>query len=156
SNETGQNSEPNIHVNPANTSQIAITAFTADPGGGANAPIHVSTDGGNTWSLNSIVPSQAGSNTGTGDITARFGGGGRSYAGILRVPCGRPLNILRTTNYTGAAAMSVLLNQTSSQIDQPYTEARQDGGGKDHLYVGCNDFGASGGKTATVEESQDA
>ena len=156
SNETGQDSEPNIAVNPANSQQIAITAFTKDPLGGANAPIFVSTNGGSNWSLNSIVPSQAGSTTGTGDITSRFGGGNRFYAGILRVPFGLRLNILRTTNFSGAAVMSVLLNQTTSQKDQPYTQAQADGSGKDHLYVGCNDFGASGGKTATIEQSQDA
>src|SRR5439155_23613437 len=56
SNETFQDSEPNLAVNPANPLQIAGTAFTVDPAGGANAPIFVSTDGGNTWSLNLILP----------------------------------------------------------------------------------------------------
>ena len=50
SNETFQDSEPNLAVNPANPLQIAGTAFTVDPAGGSNAPIFVSTDGGNTWS----------------------------------------------------------------------------------------------------------
>jgi hypothetical protein len=70
SGETNQDSEPNIAVNPANPRQVAITAFTPDPMAGPNAPIFVSTDGGDTWTLNSIVPS-AGS-IGTGDITPRF------------------------------------------------------------------------------------
>ncbi len=74
SNETSQDSEPNITVNPARPRQIAITAFTPDPLGGANAPIYVSTDGGANWALNTIVPSVAGSTIGTRDITLRFGG----------------------------------------------------------------------------------
>ena len=74
SNETSQDSEPNITVNPARPRQVAITAFTPDPLGGANAPIYVSTDGGTNWALNTIVPSVAGSTFGTGDITLRFGG----------------------------------------------------------------------------------
>src|SRR3954466_6494006 len=83
--ETNQDSEPNIAVNPANVNQISITAFTPAPMGGPNAPVFVSTDGGNTWVLNAIVPSQSGN--ATGDITPRFGSAGnRFYAGILRRP----------------------------------------------------------------------
>jgi len=68
SGETNQDSEPNIAVNPANPLQIAGSAFTPNPMGGANAPIYVSTDGGDTWSLNNIVPSSG--SLGTGDINA--------------------------------------------------------------------------------------
>src|SRR5437773_2691607 len=70
SGETHQDSEPTIAVNPVNPLQIAAAAFTPDPLKGSFAPIYVSNDGGNTWTLNSIVP---GNNrrTGTGDITLR-------------------------------------------------------------------------------------
>src|SRR5215470_19411441 len=67
SRETNQDSEPSITVNPANPLEIVGTAFTPDPMGGAFAPIFISTDGGNTWLLNSIVPSTAGSSVPTGD-----------------------------------------------------------------------------------------
>src|SRR5258705_361868 len=70
--ETNQDSEPTIAVNPANPLQIAASAFTPDPGGGNLAPIYVSTDGGNTWVLNSIVPSDAASGSATADITVAF------------------------------------------------------------------------------------
>lgn len=56
SNETNQDSEPNLAVNPANPLQIAGSAFTPDPMGGSNCPIFKSLDGGNIWLLNSIVP----------------------------------------------------------------------------------------------------
>ena len=155
--ETRQDSEPNIAVNPANHAQIAITAFTPDPMGGSNAPIFVSTDTGATWVLNTIVPSQN-TTTGTGDITTRFAGSGRFYGGILRLPGSLRLNILRSTNFTAPVAMSVLVDRT--QVDQPYTQAATvpsgTDAGKDRVYVGLNDFAASGGKTATVETGLDA
>jgi hypothetical protein len=118
SGETNQDSEPNIAVNTANPLQIAASAFTPDPGGGANAPIYVSTDGGNTWALNSIVPSQVGSVSGTRDITLRFSGPSSVlYAAILRSPGSLRLNILRTSNFTGATPMTVLVDRNN--IDQP-------------------------------------
>src|SRR5262249_33688302 len=59
SGETGTDSEPNLAVNPSNTRHIAASAFTPDPMAGANAPIYISTDGGQRWVLNSIVPGNA-------------------------------------------------------------------------------------------------
>jgi len=159
SNERAQDSEPNIAVNTASPNEIAITAFTADPMGGPNAPIFVSTDTGDTWTLNSIVPSQPGSFIGTGDITPRFAtAGNRFYAGILRLPGSLRLNILRTASFTGASVMDILVNRNS--VDQPYTQAATVASGvdagKDRVYVGLNDFAAPGAMTATVEQSLDA
>ena len=81
--ESRQDSEPNLAVNPADPQEMVGTAFTPAPMGGAFAPIYVSTDGGNTWVLNTIVPS----NPATGDICMRFGvQGNRLYIGILQQP----------------------------------------------------------------------
>jgi CARDB len=154
SGERNQDSEPNLAVNPANPLHVAGSAFTPDPMGGRNAPIFVSTDGGNTWLLNSIVPSQAGSLTGTGDITVRFASTSNIlYAGILRRPGGLRLNILRTNNFVGAATMTVLVDRFS--VDQPYVQATTVGG-SDRVYVGNNDFASPGGRTATIDQSFDA
>jgi hypothetical protein len=158
SNETNQDSEPNLAVNPANPQQMAGSAFTPDPAGGANAPIFVSIDGGATWAMNNIVPSTAGG--ATGDITLRFGGtSGVLYGGILRLPGSLRLNILRTASFTGAALMDVLVDRNS--VDQPYVQAATvmggAGVGNDRVYVGLNDtVAANGGRTATVETSLDA
>ena len=46
SGETNQDSEPNLAVNPANARFMAASAFTPNPTGSGNAPIYVSTDGG--------------------------------------------------------------------------------------------------------------
>ncbi len=95
SGETNQDSEPNLAVNPSRTRQIAASAFTRNPFGGANAPIFTSTDGGRTWVVVANVPSQSGA--ATGDITLRFApSGGNLYTGILRRPGNLRLNVLRT------------------------------------------------------------
>ncbi len=120
SDETNQDSEPNLAVNPSNPMQMVGTAFTPNPSGGASAPIYFSSDGGNTWALNAIVP---GATTGfpTGDITMKFGGTSNVlYGGILRAD-NLDLNILRTSNYTSSAQMTVLVDRSNE--DQPWVQA---------------------------------
>ena len=150
--ETSQDSEPHLTVNPANPLQIVGTAFTPDPAGGAQAPIYISSDGGLSWKLNSIVPSVPAS-IGTGDITTGFSGRGtRLYAGILNAGSG-DLQFLRTANPFLPNPMTILLSRTDG--DQPFTIATRKGT-KDLVYIGDNDFNAPGGKTATVDESLNA
>jgi hypothetical protein len=155
SGETNQDSEPNIAVNPANPLQIAGSAFTPSPMGGANAPIYVSTDGGTSWTLNNIVPSAGGS--GTGDITLKFAGtSSRLFTAILDGSSG-DFEVHRTTNFASPAAMTQLENR--SDEDQPYVQAATvmggAGTGTDRVYIGVNDFNAPGGKTATIEQTLD-
>ena len=161
SHETNQDSEPSIAVNPANPNQIAISAFTPDPLGGANAPVFISIDGGATWSTNSIVPGQFGE---TNDITIRFGrSSGNFYAAIIRDDPGttvatKRFNILRTSNFTSSATMAILVERKN--VDQPFIQADAAIGGpdagQDRVYVGDNDFAAAGGQTATIDQSLDA
>jgi hypothetical protein len=150
SNETNQDSEPNVSVNPGNAKQAAATAFTPDPGGGANAPIYVSTDGGQTWRLNATVP--GGGSLGTSDITLRFGGSSNVlYVSDLRGD-NKDLNELRTTSFTSSSAMSILASR--SKDDQPFIQAATAGSGSgahDRVYVGSNDLGAPSGQTATID-----
>ena len=152
SREHNQDSEPTIAVNPANPLEIVGTAFTPDPMGGALAPIYVSRDGGNTWSLNSIVPSHAKSTSGTFDISVAFAtAGGRLYGGILR-DSSVNFETLRSADPTAHTAMQVL--QSRPNNDQPFTHAIT-AGGKDAVYIGNNDFQAQP-KTATVDVYTDA
>src|SRR6266849_1694118 len=127
SGETHQDSEPTIAVNPANPLQIAASAFTPDPSHGPRAPIYISTDGGNTWTLNSIVPSTVADGSATGDITVAFGSSSNNlYAGIIRFPhpANNPrLNILRTSDFHSSTTMKVLVDRTGSGVDQPYVQA---------------------------------
>lgn len=159
SGETHQDSEPTIAVNPANLQQIVATAFTPDPQHGEYAPIYMSQDGGNTWTLNSIVP---GNNrrTGTGDITVKFSKSSNVlYAGILRGDSrGFRLNILRTKNFMSSTPMEILVDRKG--VDQPYvqvaTVSRGPHKGKDRLYVGNNDLHVKSGATATIDRSLNA
>ncbi|MGC1801612.1 MAG: hypothetical protein WA701_14600, partial [Solirubrobacterales bacterium] len=141
SDETRQDSEASVSANPANPRQIALSAFTPDPAGSGNAPIFVSTDGGNTWALNVCVP---GGNM-TGDISLRFSGtDGRLYAGILRGD-NTNLDILRSPSFPPVGLMTVLIDRSGP--DQPWVEAAwagADGGTRDRVYVTAN--------TGTAEE----
>jgi hypothetical protein len=155
SGESSQDSEPNIAVNPQNPNQIVGTAFTPAPTGGAYAPIYISTDGGNTWALRTVVPGNG--FVGTSDISIAFGStGGMLYAGILNGQTIK-LQILRTSSFTSTAPMTVLVERASE--DQPWLVAGSvvvSGSSKDRVFVGNNDFGQPAGGTATVDLSADA
>jgi hypothetical protein len=156
SNETNQDSEANLSVNPANPMQIVGSAFTPDPLNGPNAPIYFSIDGGATWNLNSILPGNN-SSGGTGDVTLRFGGtSNRLYAGILRGDSFLKLNILSTPDFTQPNTMAILVSRSSE--DQPYVQATTtlggSGAGLDRVYVGNNNVGVDG-PSASIDRSLD-
>src|SRR5437667_7459734 len=138
SGETNQDSEPNLAVNPERPTDIVATAFTAAPMGGAFAPIYVSTNGGNTWELRTVVPGNG--PVGTGDISVGFATtGGVLYAGILNGQNGR-MQILRTANFNSTTAMTVLVDRASE--DQPWVIAGSvvvSGVSRDRVYVGNED-----------------
>ena len=151
SGEADQDSEPFLAVNPTNPAVMAASAFTSDPGGmPGTAPIFVSRDSGTSWVLNSIVPSDGA----TGDITHAFadGGGTNWFAGILSLPF--PPN---DTMYKALMAADVTASTLSSvqtqrnQVDQPFVVVANN-----RVYIGNNDFGAPGGRTATVDVSTNA
>ena len=164
SHETNNDSEPNLTVNPSNPQLMAASAFTPVQQGAA--PIFVSQDGGNTWVLSTVIPSDRI----TTDITLRFSGNGDTlYAGILPRPFTHTdplghaissLNILRTKTPLGPAKMQVLVDRTGTQgVDQPYVEASsfQSGGTKrDIVLVGDNDANHPDGRTATIDVSTNA
>jgi hypothetical protein len=155
SGETNQDSEPSLAVNSNDPMQIVATAFTLNPSGGSMAPVFISSDGGQTWALNPIVPG-ATSDSPTGDITARFGGTSNVlYGGILRAD-DLNLNILRTSDFASPVAMTVLVDRASE--DQPWvqaTTAMDVAGSPDRVYIGSNDFNTAP-RTATIDQSADA
>jgi hypothetical protein len=156
SGETNQDSEPNLAVNPANPLEIAGTAFTPSPTGGANSPIFYSNDGGNTWSLRDII-----AGTPVRDQTLRFAtSGGMLYAGVLWGPGGLAsinFDILRGNDFSGATQMTRLA--TRKNDDQPFIQAATvpsgPAAGKDRIYVGSNDH-APANVPATMDLSLDA
>ena len=156
SGETNQDSEPSITVNPMNTKQIAGSAFTPDPLQGPRAPIYVSNDEGNSWTLNSILPSPVS----THDITLDFSSKTNNLYGGILVNTGMPgttLNILRTSNFLSAIPMETI--SFRNDVDQPFiqcvTAGHENNAGKDRIYMGINDFNG-GRQTATIDISLDA
>ncbi|MER3523901.1 MAG: hypothetical protein C4326_07485 [Ignavibacteria bacterium] len=152
SSEINQDSEPFLAVDLSDTNRMVGTAFTPNPfGSSGNAPVYVTTDGGETWSLNFIVDSHG--FAGTNDITvAGTMTPLRLHGSILRSPGSLLMNVLRTNNFTTPAVMGVLQSRTN--VDQPFVQATT-WAGTDRIYVGNNDFNAGGGKTATVDVSTD-
>ena len=149
SNETTCDGEPSLAVNPANILQMAGSAFTPNPAGGTMAPYYVSTDGGNTWTLNAVMPG----GTATSDVSLRFGSSSNIlYAGILRSD-NTNLNILRTSGFSLTTPMSILVDRASD--DQPFLDARTVGG-SDRVYIANNNFNGTGSQTANVDLSTNA
>ncbi len=156
SNETSQDSEPNIAVDPENVNNMVGSAFTFNPTGAtATAPVYISTNKGATWVLNNIVPS---GNGGTGDISLKFAPRGHTlYTGTLRGGSSLTMNILRSANPFGAATMTQLVSRANE--DQPYITALTtlvSGSDRDRVYVSNNNLGAASGRTATVDLSANA
>ena len=92
----------------------------------------------------------------TSDITVRFAEtSGNLYAGILRRPGSFRLNVLRTNNFLGAAAMTVVVDRQF--VDQPYVQATTVSGA-DRVYVGNNACcpPGFGGQTATIDQALNA
>ncbi len=147
SGETNQDSEPQLTVNPEDHRMMIGTAFTPDPGGGPLGPVYASFDGGNTWTLDLIVPGGE-----PNDQSVRFGSGSALYAGVLRGDVFLRMNVLRSAPYSGSTAMQTVVQRDT--IDQPYV-ATTHSHGKDRVFVGNNDA-SSGPYRGSVEHSADA
>jgi hypothetical protein len=152
SNETNNDSEPNIAVNPANPLQMAITAFTPPDAGLINGPIYYSTDGGENWSLLFNVPGN-----GSRDQTIGFASSSNElFMATLRNDTSPiTLNVDRTSDPTSGAFPSI---ETRTTLDQPWVHAitvpSGPNAGKVCTYVGYGD--QTSGYWATVDVCFDA
>ena len=153
---------------------VHLGQSTGGPMVTATAPIYVSTDGGNTWTMALIVPSRVGSTFPTGDITLSFSstpsGGCRTLHKLaLRRDTqvygrpGRPMTALRSQDPFCGTLMTVL--DTRRAMLTSRTPSSQTAGGQDKLYIGFNNgFGnvpcpppvAPSGRSSTLDVSQDA
>src|SRR6266702_209567 len=116
SGETWQDAEPFLALYASNAQLMAASAFTPNPGGSASgtAPIFVSSDGGDTWTLRNTLPSEGM----TADITHAVGATPPVlYSGILKVP-GVPLNELKAGDFLSPATMT--LQASRADVDQPF------------------------------------
>ena len=160
SGETWQDSEPNLAMDPSNVNRIVASAFTRNPNltNTTVAPIYISSDNGNTWQHNNIVPTGAAAfsvSAMTGDISLKFNdSGGRLYTGILRAgQPNRTMDILTTNNPFNNNQMNVV--STRIQPDQPWVKVKSTfvaGNSLDRVYVSNNDLGVTP-QTATIDLS---
>ncbi|HEX8282082.1 MAG TPA: hypothetical protein VF588_01955 [Pyrinomonadaceae bacterium] len=172
--ETNQDAEPTITVDPNDFARMVGVAFTWDNLTGAanstnTAPIYVSSDRGQTWTLSFNVPSLAGQGFPTGDINVSFGAtlsGAPAhttswlYGGILQsTASGRPMTTLRAQDPFAPTLMTTLSSRTGN-VDQPHVAARTSFWDvQDKFYVGFNNgWGCvnPNGRTATLDMTQDA
>jgi hypothetical protein len=142
SNETNDDSETNIALNPADPRIIGGTAFTATP----NAVIFLTSDGGETWAEAAIVPAS------TNDYNAKFSRNAL-YCGDL---VGAPLAVFSTTNPLSGLPM-VQIN-AEPNIDQPWmgveTVRKGPDAGKDRVYAGYTNWNGVT-SVATIDVCQD-
>lgn len=149
SGETNTNSEPNLAVNSANPPQIAASAWLPEPLGGKSIPIFVSMDGGTTWSCRSTVSI----NQLVCDTTLRFGGVSHMlYVASLEDPALYNLIICRNEQF--AKTVMPRVGNRQGWIDQPYVATAMVNQ-EDRIFIGCNDWTASNGRTATIVRSID-
>jgi hypothetical protein len=160
SGETNQDSEPNLAVNPQRPTDMVGTALTpapALPGGGVSpfAPIYVSTDGGENWSLRNVIPG----GQSTSDVTVAFATtGGMLYAAILSQATTN-MFILRTPTFSANTPMTAVFSRPLE--DQPWVVAESvvvNGRSVDRVYVGNRDAQPREfvGAVAAIDVSQDA
>ena len=150
SNETNDDAEPSVTVNPNNVDEIVVTAFTPTEGGDTDGPLFLSTDGGENWVLSFDIPGGE-----THDQSPFWGGtSDQLFMGTLRGDTG-DLNVLRTDDPSVGTADLI---EQRSPVDQPWVEATAVHGGSDdgqvRLYVGYNRNVIA--KSATVDVCLDA
>jgi hypothetical protein len=153
SNESNQDSEPSIAVNPSDAAQIVITAFTPPDAGQTDGPIYYSADGGNTWQLNFGV---AGGEP--GDQSVAFATGANELFGaMIRGDTGKD-NVFRTPDPTASGGFPTF--DSRPNVDQPWVESRAVIGGPDdgkvRVYLGYNNDTGTGVGTASVDVCLDA
>ena len=142
SNESNDDSETNIALDPANPHIIGATAFTAT----ATAVIFLSSDGGETWTEAGIVPAS------TNDYNAKFSRNAL-YCGDL---VGAPLSVFITPDaFSGTPMVQI---DTEPNIDQPWmaveTARRGPDSGKDRVYAGYTNWNFVT-SVATIDVCQD-
>ncbi|HEV7670334.1 MAG TPA: hypothetical protein VGS22_17585 [Thermoanaerobaculia bacterium] len=172
SNEQANQSEPNLAIDPATPSRMAASAFITNPTKPNKASIFLSTNGGQSWTLQPILSGSATlCNTSFCDVTLRFAGtSGKLYvSSLMAVPDGATDFIM---NYEVNRFDDVFANPTPVQVekrsgvvpdvpDQPYIQATTVLGGEgtnlDRLFVGVNDARLSvAPQTATVDVNLNA
>jgi hypothetical protein len=147
SNETNDDSETNVSVNPADPRIIGGTAFTNQ----FPNVIFLSNDGGDTWAEAGIVPAAA------FDYNAKFSRNALYCGDIVGLAGnGGPLSVFQTTNAFSGLAMAQI--DAEPIIDQPWmgveTVRKGPDAGKDRVYAAYTNWNAVT-SVATIDVCQD-
>ncbi len=147
SDEAGQDSEPFLAVHPDQQFLVgaAYTKLGANP-----APLYLSTDGGWSWTLKSLVPFEVSGQT------YCFSGTGKKLYGAISAGPDYEVLVLETNNPIVAKRMRMISPKLRSGLaDQPFIQACAFN--QDRIYVGQNYFGPElgGHQTASVRVSTD-
>jgi len=147
SDETFQNAEPSLAVNPRNVARMAASAYT--PGGdlcsrGAQAPIFVTADSGKHWSVACKIRVEASSMLPPGDVSLSWSDDGKAlYAALLWPFTPLTLQVYQTTDPFSADDFVRLYRITD--VDQPDIESVSIKG-KPRVFVVADYFDADTGK----------
>jgi PEP-CTERM motif len=149
SNETAQNSETSIAVNPNNTDQRVVSAF--DLSQNFSAKYYGTNNGGASYAQ---IDSKF-----SADTTLAWSNSGTAYEARLISPSGVNQVVVEKANNPIATGFNVAVpaatysgNPGGGGIDQPAIFAKQMGGA-DHIFIGLNDDNPNSGNTATVRYS---
>ncbi len=133
SDEQGDQSEPNLAVDPATPMRMAASAFITNPKKPNNASIFLSNNGGQSWTLQPILPGSATlCTTSFCDVTLRFAGtSGKLYvSSLIAASFGDDFAMIYEVNRFDdvfANPTPVLLEQQAELVpdvpDQPYIQA---------------------------------
>jgi len=148
--DTSNDGEPSIAINPSNTNEIVITAFSGN--WNPNAPLWHSLDGGSTWTERFTIPPPPGVTTGNCpcDQAVDFGRA-NTTSGTFLVS---DIFSGTTTNPANAASWNWFLSsgnavRTNSvgpgNVDQPWLLVNRDTAtaSQDNVYVAYDDFGGA-------------
>lgn len=147
SDETFQNAEPSLAVNPKNAARMAASAYT--PGGdlcsrGAEAPIFATADTGKHWSVVCKIRVDSSSNLPPGDVTLRWSSdGGGLFAAMLWPLQPLTLQVFLTPDPLDAGTFGGI--RRVPNVDQPDMQIATIGG-KPRVFVAADFFDADTGK----------
>jgi hypothetical protein len=148
SNESNDDSEANVALDPADPRKVGGTAFTATP----NAVIFLSADRGETWAEAAIIPAS------TADYNAKFSRNAL-YCGDLNpaLPCASiGMQVFRSTDPFSGTLMTAI--DTPPCADQPWmaveTVSKGPDTGKDRVYAAYTNWNGVT-SVATIDISQD-
>ena len=146
SNETFQNAEPTLAVNPSNPAKMAASAYA--PGGdlcsrGVEAPIFVTADTGKTWSLVCKIRVNSSSTLPPGDVSLRWSSDGRALFAALLWPLNPiTLQVFQTSDPMSAESFTPI--HMIPNVDQPDMEVATVRG-RTKLFVAADFFDADTG-----------